>query len=68
MLQDFRNEAFTDFSQAESRSAFESALARVERQRGVEIPVVAGGRRIRTGHFLEDRNPCLLYTSDAADE
>lgn len=57
MLQDFRNEAFTDFSQAESRSAFESALARVERQRGVEIPVVAGGRRIRTGHFLEDRNP-----------
>ena len=57
MLQDFRNEAFTDFSRAESRSAFESALARVERQRGVEIPVVAGGRRIRTGHFLENRNP-----------
>ncbi|HMA29576.1 MAG TPA: L-glutamate gamma-semialdehyde dehydrogenase [Thermoanaerobaculia bacterium] len=57
MLEDFRNEPFTDFSQAESRSAFESALTRVERQRGVEIPLVIGGRRFRTGRLLENRNP-----------
>jgi 1-pyrroline-5-carboxylate dehydrogenase len=57
MLEDFRNEPFTDFSQAESRSAFESALARLERQKGTEIPVVAGGRRLRTGRLLENRNP-----------
>jgi 1-pyrroline-5-carboxylate dehydrogenase len=57
MLEDFRNEPFTDFSQAEARSAFESALARVERQRGVEVPLVVGGRRLRTGHLLENRNP-----------
>jgi len=57
MLEDFRNEPFTDFSQAEARSAFESALTRVERQRGVEIPLVIGGRRLRTGHLLENRNP-----------
>ncbi|HSB63120.1 MAG TPA: L-glutamate gamma-semialdehyde dehydrogenase [Thermoanaerobaculia bacterium] len=57
MLEDFRNEPFTDFTQAESRSAFESALARVERQKGVEIPLVVGGRRLRTGHLLENRNP-----------
>jgi 1-pyrroline-5-carboxylate dehydrogenase len=57
MLEDFRNEPFTDFSQAESRSAFEAALARVERQRGVEIPLVIGGRRLKTGHLLENRNP-----------
>jgi 1-pyrroline-5-carboxylate dehydrogenase len=57
MLEDFRNEPFTDFSQAEARSAFESALARVERQRGVEIPVVVGGRHLRTSHLLENRNP-----------
>ncbi len=57
MLEDFRNEPFTDFSQAESRSAFESALARVDRQRGVEVPLVIGGRRLKTGHLLENRNP-----------
>jgi 1-pyrroline-5-carboxylate dehydrogenase len=57
MLEDFRNEPFTDFSQAESRSAFESALARLDRQKGVEIPLVIGGRRLRTGHLLENRNP-----------
>ena len=57
MLEDFRNEPFTDFSQAEARSAFESALARVERQRGIEIPLVIGGRRLRTGRLLENRNP-----------
>src|SRR5664280_577987 len=57
MLEDFRNEPFTDFSQAEARSAFESALARVDRQRGVEIPLVIGGRRLRTGRLLENRNP-----------
>ena len=57
MLEDFRNEPFTDFSQAESRSAFEAALTRVERQRGAEIPLVVGGRRLRTGHLLENRNP-----------
>jgi 1-pyrroline-5-carboxylate dehydrogenase len=57
MLEDFRNETFTDFSQAESRSAFEAALTRLERQKGAEIPVVVGGRRLRTGHVLENRNP-----------
>ena len=57
MLEDFRNEPFTDFSQAEARSAFESALARVDRLRGVEVPLVVGGRRLRTGHLLENRNP-----------
>jgi 1-pyrroline-5-carboxylate dehydrogenase len=57
MLEDFRNEPFTDFLQAESRSAFEAALTRLDRQKGAEIPVVAGGRRLKTGHVLENRNP-----------
>jgi 1-pyrroline-5-carboxylate dehydrogenase len=57
MLEDFRNEPFTDFSRAEARSAFESALVRVERQKGVEVPVVVGGRRLKTGHLLDNRNP-----------
>ena len=52
MLEDFRNEPFTDFSRAEERSAFEAALARVDRQKGAEIPVVVGGRRLKTGRLL----------------
>jgi 1-pyrroline-5-carboxylate dehydrogenase len=57
MLEDFRNEPFTDFSRAEERSAFEAALSKVDRQKGVEIPVVVGGRRLRTGRLLENLNP-----------
>lgn len=57
MLEEFRNEPFTDFGKPENRAAFEAALARVERSFGVEVPVVAGGRRIRTGKILENRNP-----------
>ena len=57
MLQDFRNEPFTDFSRAEERSAFEAALSKVDRQKGAEIPVVVAGRRIKTGRLLDNRNP-----------
>lgn len=57
MLEPFRNEPFSDFSQAEVRSAFEAALARVERAAGEEVPIVVGGRRIRTGNLLKNVNP-----------
>jgi 1-pyrroline-5-carboxylate dehydrogenase len=57
MLEDFRNEPFSDFANAETRSAFEAALARVDRQRGVEVPLVVGGRRVRTGTLLSNVNP-----------
>ncbi len=57
MLEDFRNEPFTDFTRAEERSAFEAALTKVDRQKGVEVPVVVGGRRFKTGRLLENRNP-----------
>ena len=57
MLEDFRNEPFSDFANAEVRSAFEAALARVERQRGLEVPLVVGGRRLRTGKILSNINP-----------
>ena len=29
----------------------------MDRQKGVEIPVVVGGRRLKTGRLLENRNP-----------
>src|SRR5512143_1391201 len=57
MLEEFRNEPFSDFSNAETRSAFEAALARVERAKGAEIPLVVGGRRVRTRSLLNNTNP-----------
>jgi 1-pyrroline-5-carboxylate dehydrogenase len=57
MLEEFRNEPFTDFGNAETRSVFETALARVDRARGAEIPVVVGGRRLRTKALLDNTNP-----------
>ncbi|MGE5346908.1 MAG: L-glutamate gamma-semialdehyde dehydrogenase [Acidithiobacillales bacterium] len=57
MLEEFRNEPFTDFGNAENRSAFEAALARLDRSRGAEIPIVVGGRRLRTKTLLDNTNP-----------
>jgi 1-pyrroline-5-carboxylate dehydrogenase len=57
MLEDFRNEPFSDFTNAETRSAFEAALARVERASGAEIPLVVGGRRVRTRSVMDNTNP-----------
>jgi len=57
MLEEFRNEPFSDFSNAETRSAFEAALARVERAKGAEIPLVVGGRRVRTRSLMDNTNP-----------
>src|SRR5437762_3738144 len=57
MLEEFRNEPFTDFSRAENRSAFEAALTRVERGLGLEVPLVVGGRRVKTGKLLKNPNP-----------
>ena len=57
MLEEFRNESFTDFTKPEAHAAFEAALTRVERAAGEEVPVVVGGRRISTGKMLENTNP-----------
>ncbi len=57
MLNEFRNEPFTDFGKAENQAAFTKALARVERALGEEVPVVVGGRRLRTGKLLSSTNP-----------
>jgi 1-pyrroline-5-carboxylate dehydrogenase len=57
MLEDFRNEPFSNFENAETRSAFEAALARVERRSGAEVPLVVGGRRLRVRSLLDNRNP-----------
>lgn len=57
MLEDYRTEPFTDFSQAPVRAAFETALTAVEKRFGEEVPLVIGGRRVKTGKLLDTTNP-----------
>src|SRR5918993_549734 len=57
MQDEFRNEAFTDFSSEENARAMREALARVKSELGREYPLVVGGERVKTGDFLESFNP-----------
>jgi len=45
-LPEFRNEALTDFSRPENKSAMEAALEKVKREQGRTHPLVIGGQRI----------------------
>src|SRR5580765_5939383 len=56
-MQPFKNEPFTDFSSAANRSAMEKALASVESGLGQEYPLIIGGERVTTAHFIETLNP-----------
>src|ERR671912_1125881 len=57
MQDEFRNEAFTDFSSEENARAMREALARVKSELGREYPLVVGGERVKTGDILESLNP-----------
>ena len=57
MQSEFRNEALTDFSQAENAAAMRAALAQVQKELGREYPLVIGGERIKTGRTFESLNP-----------
>ncbi|MGB8507138.1 MAG: L-glutamate gamma-semialdehyde dehydrogenase [Pyrinomonadaceae bacterium] len=57
MQDEFRNEAFTDFSKEENARAMREALARVKSELGRDYPLVIGGERIETGDVLESFNP-----------
>ncbi|MBK9152975.1 MAG: L-glutamate gamma-semialdehyde dehydrogenase [Chloracidobacterium sp.] len=54
---EFRNEPFTDFSQAENAAAMKAALAKVESELGREYPVVINGEKITLDDKFESRNP-----------
>lgn len=57
MQDEFRNEAFTDFSKAENARAMREALDRVRQELGREYPLVIGGERVTTGRTFESVNP-----------
>src|SRR3989440_5600358 len=57
MQSEFKNEALTDFSQAENAAAMRAALERVKNELGREYPLVIGGERIKTGRTFDSMNP-----------
>src|SRR5579863_1039372 len=56
-LNEFRNEAYTDFSIPANRQRMEKALAKVRGQLGREYDIVITGERIRTEDKLKSVNP-----------
>src|SRR5712691_135754 len=56
-LAEFKNEALTDFSKAENKSAMEAALAKVKNELGREYPLVIGGQRITGLKTFDSINP-----------
>ena len=57
MRPEFTNEPFTDFSLPENKSAFETALARVNGDLGREYPIVIAGERITLPEKIRSFNP-----------
>jgi 1-pyrroline-5-carboxylate dehydrogenase len=57
MRSEFANEPLADFSRPRERSAFEAALKLAESRRGEEIPLVIGGKRIRSKATFDSINP-----------
>ncbi len=53
----FTNEAMADFTKAEVRNSFESALADVRTQLGRTYPLFIGGREVSTEDTLDSVNP-----------
>ena len=73
MLQPFRNEPFTDFSQPENAKAFQAALDLVKSEIGRTYPLVIGGERIMLDETFPSLNPArpdevLGYFAKANEE
>jgi 1-pyrroline-5-carboxylate dehydrogenase len=56
-LPQFKNEALTDFTQPQQKSAMEAALAKVKGELGQEHPLVIGGERITGLKTFDSVNP-----------
>jgi 1-pyrroline-5-carboxylate dehydrogenase len=53
----YSTEPLTDFGQAGNRNLYQAALATVRQRLGAEIPLVLGGRRVKTGRLFVETNP-----------
>ncbi len=56
-LNEFKNEAFTDFSIAEKKRAMERALEIVKGELGREYPIIINGAKIELGSHFQSINP-----------
>ncbi|HYN86463.1 MAG TPA: L-glutamate gamma-semialdehyde dehydrogenase [Pyrinomonadaceae bacterium] len=57
MQNEFRNEAFTDFTREENARAMREAIERVRGELGRDYPLVIAGERVMTGRTFESYNP-----------
>jgi 1-pyrroline-5-carboxylate dehydrogenase len=57
VLDEFKNEPFTDFSIADNADAMRAALAKVEAELGREYPIVIGGEKLRLAEKFQSYNP-----------
>lgn len=53
----YQPEPFTDFSDMQEAQAFDKALAKVQGELGLDVPLVVGGRRLRTERTTASINP-----------
>ena len=56
-LPEFKNEALTDFTKAENKSAMEAALRKVKNEFGREFPLTIGGEKITGLKTFDSINP-----------
>ncbi len=61
VLDEFRNEPFTDFSRPENADAMRGAIEKVRGELGREYPVIIGGERITLAKKFESRNPATKH-------
>lgn len=57
MIPEFRNEPFTDFSQAGNKEVLKNAIAKVRAELGKKYPLVINGEYIETSDLLTSTNP-----------
>ena len=57
VLDEFRNEPFTDFSRPENAEAMRAAIEKVRSELGREYPVIIGGEKFSLVEKFESRNP-----------
>src|SRR5687768_13904925 len=56
-LDEFKNEAFTDYSAPENKTAMQDAIERVRSELGREYPVIVNGEKIELGAHFYSVNP-----------
>lgn len=62
MFEEYRNEPFTDFTNADSTGKYRSALAEARAGLGQDWPLVIGGDHVTTGEWLESVDPAAPGT------